>query len=314
MKKLYALIFLIVLLIACANYFLSSQQEESYNAQQSTSEAYFPEAPQPQPESGESVNTPSEAPEPQAFYPFVIPEIEHPYKDEMVQLLTEFGFMLIFPEFKSIEELDWASAAVSGNLYQLTYHLNNELFSQGGGIEPEEREALEEVAGASIVRLEDMNTVGRRYFGEEFSFPKNLICETIAPFEADPQYYALTSGAGLIPFKQYLLIDAQEELNHIIATFVPFAIDNISSDNTINGIDFFNFTESSSMYRANIEKKIVYHPEVEPIYYFDPVRLLNYVYLPVPQDQLGTLTVTFQIQDDGRLIAVSSRYGNSPVS
>ena len=38
------------------------------------------------------------------------------------------------------------------------------------------------------------------------------------------------------------------------------------------------------------------------------VDFWDYLYLIIPQEELGTITVTFQRADDGRMVATSSRY------
>ena len=248
---------------------------------------------------------------PNETYPFVMPDFSHEYADEMIQLVTEFGHEFYFPEFEKIEELDLASWSVSSNLYWLTYFLNDELLVQGRGITVEQKENLLkgfENIYTSIVRCGDMTFIGRRYFGDDFSFPKNLIGREIAPLETNLDYYIWTNARSFVGPRQYLLTDVQHESNDVIATFLLYYL-HLDGDfnfdtSIVTGINFFNpnYSQDGVSYFAAINPpRIASEERITSDY-------LEACILPVPQNQLGTITVTFRRENDGRLIATSSRY------
>ena len=231
---------------------------------------------------------------PNETYPFVMPDFSHEYADEMLAVLQGFSHEFIFPEFENLKKLDWVSRSVSSNLYQLTLFLNNEFVSEGG-----------------VGCLEDMNTVGRRYFGDDFSFPKNLVCEEIVPVEANPNYYTWTIARGGMVPPNYLLTDVQEGSEYLVATFLPYTLhlswDFESGVSDVYGILFFkpNYGSDNIHYWE-------YHAELMQPQIASDEKItsdyLEYCLLPVPQEQLGTITVTFRRENDGRLIAASCRY------
>ena len=306
------------MLTACVDSISFSQIETSATQSQTSSESYIKSESQSPAESSASTDGASDAATGQEaieYYPFILPKIEHIYKGEMVQLINEFSVEALFPEFQIINHLDYSSRNVSTNIFWLAYDCNDELILQGKGISHEDLKAIEEMVVAKFpedqrypahrtVRRDDMTMIGREYFGEQFEFPVSLITPEITHLDEESKYYIFSSWrfSGLPPIN-YILFDVIQKDNAIFATFLPFVIEIDPLDNMIYSIRFFNFIESRYNYHILFEEHIEFQPEIEPSYYLNYVR-----HLPVPQEQLGTITVTFRRENDGRLIATSSRY------
>ena len=236
-------------------------------------------------------------PEPVAVYPFVVPIVEHPYAGEMLALVTGFSAELIFPEFESLEEMDFADGRVSTNLYLLAPW-------QGDATYP----------GGVRVRRQDMTEVGRRFFGEDFYFPAGVVGLDIEPADVDSEYYQWFRGRGGASPNYYVATQVFEEEEGLFsASFLVFWL-GIDFDDTevhfVNGVSFHNpnFLEDGIRYDAVFEEPIVIYIR-DFVSYTEgfPARLED-LRLPVPQDELPVLTVTFRREESGNLIAISSRY------
>ena len=256
-------------------------------------------------------------PRSEKFHTFTPPVVDHPYAEEMIQLLTEFSTEALFPEFENLQSLDfWDGWAVSTNLYVLTLWRNEELISQGRGITEEQRQDILERYGetsSSVARHDDLTFIGRQFFGEDFYFPRGVIAEEIAPLDPDSEYYYFTSArGGVMGLHQYLLVDVIDDANFITATFVPYFLSlvwNLDEHYHLQAVQFrnFNFSEDFNDYRALLSPPILFgssmHEPEAPLEYY-----LQDTGLPVPQEELGTITVTFRREDSGNLIVTSSRY------
>jgi len=234
-------------------------------------------------------------PEPVVYHQFVMPErVEHEHADAMLALLSDFSVQVGFPEFSSVAEIDHASLSVSTNLFDLT------------------PQAV--VEWHTIVRRDDMTEVGRRFFGEEFYFPKDIFAPEIEPFDEQSEYYVFPRGRGGWPPTDYLLLDVSEESENLEATFLPFRL-NLSWDCSPEAraagyicVRSVDIGVDGAFFRVWLEFPDDFCEERDINTFYD---YLKFAQLPVPQDQLGTITVTFEILDDGSLIAVSSRYNIS---
>ena len=240
---------------------------------------------------------------------FVVPEIECDYADELLEVVQGFSREYSFPKFESLDELDFESRPVSSNLYDLTVSLNDELLALERGVTHKKREEImaNDSSVYSLVRLDDMNEVGRRYFGKEFSFPKGLVCEEIAPLDSDSEYYKWTNARGGMSFFYYLLTDVIQNNNEIIVTFLPYSPNINWHNGTIETISFNN-PKDEMYYYVRYDLGYFKYPSDEARENADVFSCLQYYYLTVPQEQLGTITVTFRRENDGRLIAASCRY------
>lgn len=308
MKKLYITALAVTILTACSNNVISPQPPVVSSNVQHIAESSDVQVPQSSssPNSTNSSSDPSSSP---VYYSFVVPEVEHIYADEMIQVVKNFGREFVFPEFENIETLDLPSYSVSTNLYRMTVSLNEELLLQGRGVTNAQKEEIlkERKDISSIVRCDDMTLIGRRYFGDQFNFPKNLICKEIAPLEHDSIFYTFVNGREMLS-TFYLLVDIQEESNFLVATFLPYdlLLDwDWDRDTTVTGIEFFNpnYAEDGVSYFASFE-----YPDDFDREEADTTTYLKHCYLPVPQDELGTITVTFSREDSGNLIATKCVY------
>jgi len=318
----------VVLLTACfADNISTSYSDENSGTQQPISEATVSE------------DAPLESPETEPIYEFLLPDVEHPYKFEMIELLTEYSSQALFPEFEDVRSMDfnerfttnlmWLTSLYAGNYFsdrnvseEEDFPFASELRFLNQGLSYEERLTLsEQFTGiphsGMIVHRSNMTTIGRWFFGKDFYFPKDVITDETAPLDPGGEFYHVVRGRGGVwCVFRYLLLDVKDESRYIAASFLPHMVyfdwENPMEEGT--AITWINFLNP----HGEAEYSIDFDNWLESPVYLTPIQnfsdYLENVGLPVPQDQLGTLTVTFQIQDDGRLIAVSSRYGNSPVS
>lgn len=315
LRKLYAIITVVIMLTACTNSASVSRAELPDSRHQAMPEREI-DITSKQSTPVESSAFAPDAQEIIEYYPFIIPETEHIHKDKMVQQLDEFSVEVIFPEFQDIEHLDYSSSNVSTNIYQLAYSRNKDLVLQGGGISQDDLEIIEKLVVSNFpenqrhsahrtARRDDMTMIGREYFGEQFEFPVSLIAPEITPLDKSSTYYIFSSlRAEGLPSINYVLLDATEENDMIVATFLPFIVRVNPPDNMVHDIEFFNLTESiRNNYYADLETPIEFQLDVQASCYLNDVSCL-----PVPQEELGTITVTFRLEDTGNLIATSCKY------
>ena len=158
--------------------------------------------PEPDPEPEELPTPP--APElPPLRFPFVVPVVEHPYAEEMMQLLAEFNMGFTFPPFESLDEMDMAG--VGATLYLHAARQFNELADVASDIR--------------VARRDDMTAVGQRFFDQAFYFPRGVYSNTIEPFDPESEFYGPT-GWGIGPGEtKYLLTDVLEDGQYIVQPF-----------------------------------------------------------------------------------------------
>lgn len=188
--------------------------------------------------------------------------------------------------------MDFFSPQVSTNLFASTLAEYREIYNE-----------LE--LPVVTVRYEDMNTLGRFYFSDNFLFPKNLEAFEIGPSSGDSQLFSFHRGRGGMPWLGYFLTDISEQEDTYTATFLPYQPDISWEDGTVIDISFPLYPNSNT---GRLE-----YPDEEARMgtAIGAVDSLDYYRLLFPQELLGTITVTFQRADDGRMIAISSRYNRT---
>ena len=158
--------------------------------------------------------------------------------------------------------------------------------------------------------------VGRHFFGDDFVFPQGLVCIDIVPVALDSPFY-VGVGRGGMPTVGYFLLDVAELGDAYTATFLPYFPGPSWDDGAMDGVGFLNPNAAPNFHHtfwphlhsggpARLE-----FPDEETrmgTVWDGDVDFWDYLYLIIPQEQLGTITVTFQRAADGRMIAVSSRY------
>jgi len=255
---------------------------------------------------------------------FVRPEpVDHPLADELLALVSEFSGVFLFPEFEDVQSIDFYSPEVSFNLNDVIFLRNIDLLAADRGVPREELELSEaELLELSITRYDDMIAVGRQFFGDDFYFAKGEVGRLIVPMSDDPSLYVSIAEWGAPPFTRYLLVDLTEYEEVVAATFLPHWPLISWIDQTITDVAFLNpnpvpdrhhtfWPQTFWPHLGVIGPAILEFPDEETrmgTVFGGDVDFWDYLYLLVPQEELGTITVTFQRADDGRMIAISSRY------
>lgn len=243
--------------------------------------------------------------------PLALPTVSHEAKAEMLALLS-FSQEYIFPEFASLAEMDLSLRRVSSSLYQHTLQRNDELLAQGSGISDELMQQLQTQRDGAyfnqVVRAADMTTVGRIYFGDAFVFPQGLECPEISPYEPGSEFYHWDNGRGGMPQFEYLLLAVEEaEYGSLSATFLPYQCDVSWDDGKTYAIYFCDPGKKDfRQYSAG---------------YFDTEdgaapagSLWEHYRITAPQEELGTVTVTFHREADGRLIAAACLFNRLEIT
>ena len=316
MKTVILIIALSIVLAACTSDVFVEQTESSAPQLQSAAEVYDHEIPTPLSEQLPMVPDQEKS---DMLYIFDMPNIKHIYKDEMLRIVSGFGFQFPFPQFESVSKLDFSSHMVGYNLCALTIQRNSELLSRGSGISDSDIEEIallielyaDEEYPPRGARRSDMTIVGREFFGEKFTFPEGITSSMIAPFGENSKFYVQTHWMGSgFPFVYYLIIDIVENTNTIAATFLPFVALIDPAYNEVFAVELFRFNELDSYgfparLEVSLDAPVIWDYEADPTLYLIDIGL------PVPQDQLGTITVTFETLADGSLVAVSSVYDHN---
>ena len=217
---------------------------------------------------------------------FVMPQqAEGELAEKMLDFVHTFSHTgFVFPEFASVTQMDFENPSVSSNLLGATRR--------------------------DIVTIYDMTLEGRKFFGDEFEFPRGVETWDMFGEYVDGIYsYSFWGRGGLDPWR-YLILDYVVDGDSIVAIFFPF---NPSADWYDGAIDHVVFLYQYDM--SNVATSRAFFDVKEGIVYlkervlpgFDG-HILDYVLLHVPQEELGTITVTFRGVADGSLIAVSSRH------
>jgi hypothetical protein len=168
----------------------------------------------------------------------------------------------------------------------------------------EEYSAARLLGMGSIVRHDAMNVIGKYYFGEEFFFPLFLECEEIGPVDTSSVFYTFTiARGGLMSFEDYFITDIIERENTMTATFLTCSVLVNPDDATISDITFRCFKEDCFDCAHPLSKQI--YPQGQAKEY---PECYDYCYLSIPQEKLGTITVTFEETVDGRLVAAACHY------
>jgi hypothetical protein len=229
----------------------------------------------------------------------------------MLSLLTEFSAYFPFPEFENTQTINHKMATISTNLaYKLLYRETIRDFPGLAGVSGEDNEYLNEKyenpIRSAVVLREDLTTLGRWFFGEEFYFPPGLICDELAPLDPSSDYYYLTYGRGGFFHKVgYMMLDVWDDTDSFTAIFLPYDVYydyESGGEAPIARIDFDNlYHQNNAAYHANYEE---WHEK--PVYSAE--EYLELAKIQTPQEEFPTTTVTFRAEKDGRLVAVSSVY------
>ena len=230
---------------------------------------------------------------------FLRPEpVDHPLADEVFALVDGFSMMFLFPEFEHPAGLNFLDNSVGATLY---LHANSQ--------------------GISPVRYDDLIAVGRRFFGDDFTFPKGVAGGLVFLDDDDPDVYNL-DGFGMMHDINYFLLDVTEEGGRITADFLPFIL-GVEWDDGLVGEDgtvevtyfmhrmlFIDPRDGLFEFSGDLAA-FAYPDEGARNVAFENGTFWDYLYLTAPFESLGTITVTFQRADDGRLIATSSRHNRT---
>jgi hypothetical protein len=224
--------------------------------------------------------------------PLVMPEPpEGELADELLGFVHRFSREFIFPQFAGVAQMDFEDASVSSNLLLAT---RIELGDQW----------------ASSATIDDMNMIGRRFFGNDFVFPRGIETWDIASSETDEGYIYFPQARGGMTYWNYLLLDYDISGDRIIATFFPFNAFASWEDGAIEQVRFLYPYDMSNVTTSresvDVMESVAYlEDRVLPGY---DGHILNHVFLGVPQKELGTIIVTFLREESGNLIAMSSKY------
>jgi len=222
-------------------------------------------------------------------YPFVIPEVDHPYAGEMSELINAYCTIFNFPQFDSLDELDVTLVNVSSPIF--LHVVDRDIVNSG-------RHPLQRA------NRYNMTIAGREFFGESFYFPPGVVTHFIEPYDEHSEYYRMLGWGPPWQIRRYLLVGVEEEAGQeITAVFLPYFM------------AFFADYDDSMTWRIEFHDKagsnVRIIPEGQPPFDWDadPHRYLAYVrYLPMSQSELATLTLTFRREERGNLIITSSRY------
>ena len=253
-----------------------------------------PAQPQPEPENptADTIPTPEEQiPFLEYSIPFVMPQANCDLEDELLDFMHSWWYEYLFPQFSAVSELSLESPGAIWGLFYRT----RQKYSYGHH---------------QPVPFEAINRVGHRFFGSDFSIP-----DVLTPTEIDGvQYHIYDGGRGGMPTIRYLLVSSLLDGDEIIATFLPYVPVFCWGDSTLSEVRF--------LYRhihPIVGREVIWAPR-EAIYLEIPEShevlrdyegsVLYYVRIRVPQETLGTITVTFT-REDGRLIAVSSVHNDN---
>ena len=225
--------------------------------------------------------------------PFVIPQLGCDLEDELLGFVYGWWREYLFPEFVDISDMPFEAMEVASSLF----------FKAGISTFPAD-------GSPWVVPLEDMNTVGRRFFGSGFSFPPDVTeAWEIAPTQIDGEYYYKSiGGRGGMSRVRYLLVNSLVNGDEVTATFLPYVPHFSWYDESLMSISLlYRHTRPNGFESIWAPHEIYYFdiPEGHEVLLSYEGNVLDYVRLRVPQETLGTLTVTFT-REDGRLIAVSS--------
>lgn len=269
-----------------------------------------------EPEEGweEREETSEVAPEPLESFPFVVPQADDLLAEELAAWLDGYSLEFPLPIFDGVEDLPYSDPAVSTNLLTNTYFRNEEYLARGSGVSDEELERLQEPGLYTIfVRYDDLNDLGRYYFGERFLMPY-AECREVGPVEGEPEYFAFLYGRGGMPPSLYVPI-AVEELSGgaVEASFYVFSF-NYSWDTgePLNALCLSDGGKDRDVYYDSYYMVDCGYLEFpEGMTYQDMTderELFRYLRLTIPQEELGQVTVIFQREPDGRFTAASCRY------
>ena len=221
--------------------------------------------------------------------PFVMPQQpQTETADELLEFVHGFSRSFIFPEFADVSQMDFEDASVSSNLLHATTLWLGKL--------------------SGIASLDDMNLVGRGFFGDEFEFPRGIETWDVFGEYVDGIYrYGFQGRGGICPWR-YLLLDYSTGGENIVATFLPFQASADWSDGAIDHVMFlypYDFEGAATARRFfDIVEDVAYLEErVLPGY---DGHILEHVFLVIPQEELGTITVTFRREEGGNLVAIRS--------
>jgi len=234
--------------------------------------------------------------------PFVRPEpIDHPLAGELSAVVRGFSREFFFPEFEDVYNMPFTSPTLSGNLFVMVWFQRYQQIREESGLADEE--AFWE---ASKIHYTELAAAGRRFFGDDFNFPPGVEAFGIVP---EAEYY-VPMGRGGIPYVGYFLLDVSEGEGYYTTTFLPFAPNYSWDDGAIVDVGFLN-PNSDQYANRMLWRGSFQFPDEETrmgTVHGGDVDFWDYLYIHLPQEELGVITVTFQRAVDGRIIAVSSRY------
>ena len=226
--------------------------------------------------------------------PFVMPQANCDLEDELLDFMHSWWREFLFPQFSDVSEMQLESWE--------SWRFN---FNESLALMVEWRE----YNGLWVTSLENINAVGRSFFGSAFNFPLTAWGPGYIQIEEECYLKSPLGGRGGIPTVRYLLVSSLAEGDAITATFLPYVPLFSWEDSTLLQVWFlYRHIDPVSGIEVIWELSEVSYLEVpegcEVLHGYEG-NVLDYVRLRVPQETLGTLTVTFT-REDGRLIAVSS--------
>lgn len=233
-----------------------------------------------------------------ATIPFEVPiKVTHEYAEEMFNLVNDFSSEFRFPQFDSIQNMDITSLEVATNLYIYT---RQQIIDEN-----------DSTPQSYVIKAEYMENTGKRFFGQDFEFPPGLKCSDIEPDPEDPLSYNVNGRCGM-GYLKYLLIDVEQTENLYTGTFIlfkPIFRWNMAEEQEDNILFYYNGPNDKSESNQHLGTLIFPDEQTrENIISKDDLSYMEYCYLRIPQEQIGTIEVTFGHDQDGSLIVTSCKW------
>lgn len=238
---------------------------------------------------------------------FAPDSIDDPLAWELASLAHVFSAEYMLAEFTSLSELDVSSAQVSSNLFALALRNRDKTIGQDGGLTQEQREILLS-ENPFRVRHQDMEQIGKAFFGKEFVLPQASF-EECAPSPGYPGFYEITGRGGKLPVHYYPAAISTLETG-ISVRLIPFTLEYSWDTGQATGIVLGRIKGSPGKHVQIIGSLRLSDKELESLP-ADAGNLLPYLRLAVPQEELYTLDVVFH-QEDGRYVIASCQAGGHP--
>lgn len=239
--------------------------------------------------------------------PFCDPSISHALAEPLLAVVQGFSGEYLFPEFESVADMPYSHRTVLSNVYSIAQNRREELLPDVPPLTPEEEAHVNRYSdGVTAFHRGDLNRIGRIFFGNDFRLPPESNGDEIGLIP-ETDFYSFLYARGLKAQFAYLITEIKEDGEFVIASFLPYRPLLNPDDYTIADVIFLdNITDPLSFVPYSLG---------ELRYSSDEVRMnadihscLDSYYLRVPQDRLGTITVTFRQEQDDRYIAISCQY------